>query len=101
MDSFHKFLKTTITLFGKINELSCHQISNKWIAPWSWIVMDRKCSTFWCFLNEILENFVDKYLTIDETILKIYIHNVQIHQHRQMCRKKINLFVDFIILYFQ
>jgi hypothetical protein len=27
--------------------------------------------------------------------------NAQIHQHRQMCRKNVNLFVDFIILNLQ
>ncbi len=38
--------------------------------------------------NEEIECFVDKYLTIDQIMLKHEIHNMQIHQHKQMCRKK-------------
>jgi len=32
--------------------------------------MDRKCSTFGVSSNEVIENFVNKFLTINETILK-------------------------------
>jgi len=34
-------------------------------------------------------------------ILKENIRNAQIHHHRRMCRKNVNLFVDFIILNIQ
>jgi hypothetical protein len=36
-----------------------------------------------------IECFVDKYLTIDQTMFLIEIHNMQIHQH-----KNVNQFVD-------
>jgi hypothetical protein len=32
--------------------------------------------------NETIENFVNKYSTIDQTMLKIDIQNMQIHQHK-------------------
>jgi len=32
--------------------------------------MDRKCSMFGVSSNEVIENFVNKYLTMDETIFK-------------------------------
>jgi len=37
---------------------------------------------FGIFMNEEIEIFVDKYLTIDEIILPKDIRNVQIHQHK-------------------
>jgi hypothetical protein len=38
--------------------------------------------------NEEIECFVDKYLTIDQTMLSIEIHNMQRHQHKRTCKKK-------------
>jgi hypothetical protein len=49
--------------------------------------MDRKCSKIWFFQNEEIECFVDKFLTIDQIMLKHKIQNMQIHQHKRMCRK--------------
>jgi hypothetical protein len=49
-------------------------------------------------MNEEIEKNVDKYLTIDQIVLQKYIHNAQIHQHKQTCKKKNNKFVDFNIL---
>jgi hypothetical protein len=43
---------------------------------------------FGIFTNEEIENFVDKYLTIDQTIFKMKICNYQIHQQKQTCQKK-------------
>jgi hypothetical protein len=44
--------------------------------------------TFGVSKNEKVECFVNKYLTIDQTMLSIEIHNMQIHQHKKTCRKK-------------
>jgi hypothetical protein len=34
------------------------------------------------FMNEKIDNFVDKYLTTNQTILPKDIHSAQIHQHK-------------------
>jgi hypothetical protein len=41
--------------------------------------------TFGVSKNERIECFVNKYLTIDQTMLPIEIHNMQIHQHKKKC----------------
>jgi hypothetical protein len=38
--------------------------------------------------NESIKKFVDKYLIIDQTILKEETCIIQLHQHKQTCRKK-------------
>ncbi len=40
------------------------------------------------FTNGKNQNFVDKYLTTNQSILKIEICTSQIHQHKQTCGKK-------------
>jgi hypothetical protein len=44
--------------------------------------------TFSVSKNEEIECFVNKYITTNQTILPIEIHNMQIHQHKKKCRKK-------------
>ncbi len=53
--------------------------------------------TFGVSKNEEIECFVDKYLTTNQTMLSIEIHNMQTHQHKRTCKKKVNQFVDFNI----
>jgi hypothetical protein len=50
--------------------------------------MGTKCYYIWCFKNEEIKCFVDKYLTIDQIMFPIEIRNMQIHQHKRTCRKK-------------
>ncbi len=38
--------------------------------------------------NETIENFIDKYITIDQTFFPIEICSAQIDQHKQTCQKK-------------
>jgi hypothetical protein len=38
--------------------------------------------------NETIENFIDKYITNDQTFFPIEIHSSQIHQHKRTCQKK-------------
>ena len=38
--------------------------------------------------NEEIENFIDKYLTIDFFVLEEHLCSAQIHQHMQSCQKK-------------
>ncbi len=37
---------------------------------------------------ETIENFVDKYLTTDQTLFLVEIHSAQIHQHKWTCQEK-------------
>ncbi len=39
-------------------------------------------------MNENIEIFVDKYWTINQTIMPKDFRNVQIHQHKWTCKKK-------------
>ncbi len=40
--------------------------------------------------NEEIESFINKYLTIDQTIFKSEIHKTKIYQHKQTCCKKMS-----------
>ncbi len=40
------------------------------------------------FMNEEIDNFVDKYLTTNQTILPKDIHSAQIHQHKWTWKKR-------------
>jgi hypothetical protein len=47
--------------------------------------------------NETIEQFVDKYVTLNISLLPSHLQDSQMHKHRQTCRKKIKLLVDFVI----
>ncbi len=47
-----------------------------------------KCYYIWCFKNQEIKCFRDKYLTIDQIMLPIEIRNMQIHQHKRTCKKQ-------------
>jgi len=36
----------------------------------------------------MIENFVDKYLTTNQTLLSVEIHSAQIHQNKWSCQEK-------------
>jgi len=38
--------------------------------------------------SETIENFIDKYITTDQTFFQIEIHSAQIHQHKRTCQNK-------------
>jgi hypothetical protein len=44
--------------------------------------------------EEKLKILLTKCLITDQSFLKIWIRNIQIHQHKQTCKKKHNQFVD-------
>ncbi len=48
----------------------------------------KNAPSFGTCLNEAIENFVNKYSTTYQTMLKIDIQNMQIHHHKWTCRKK-------------
>ncbi len=48
----------------------------------------QKALQFDIFSNETIEKIVDRYLTIDQTLLLVEICSAQIHQHKQTCQKK-------------
>jgi len=95
MNSFRKlflsnnFLFDEISVFFLIKKFQSTTLCHDHGLLWS-----KNVSRFGIFTNEEFENFVDKYLTIDQTIFKMKICNCQIHQHKQTCRKKNNQFVN-------
>ncbi len=38
--------------------------------------------------NETIEQFVDKYVTSNNSLLPSHLKDSQMHKHRQTCRKK-------------
>jgi hypothetical protein len=46
------------------------------------LLWSKNVPRFGIFTNEEIEIFVDKYLTIDQSIFNIEICNSQIHQHK-------------------
>ncbi len=81
----HKLLKKTNILFGEVWDYFfitkfqfgslAHDHGLIWVKDVFW---------FGISMNEE----IDKYLTIDQTILPKYIHNAQIHQHKRTWKKK-------------
>jgi hypothetical protein len=47
------------------------------------LLWSKNAHKFGISTNEKNENYVDKYLTTNQSILKIEIHRSQIHQHKQ------------------
>ncbi len=65
--------------------LFCPWISKWRISPWSWV---QNGPQFGISSIETIENFVDKCVTIDQTLLLVEIHCAQIHQHKWTCWEK-------------
>jgi hypothetical protein len=38
--------------------------------------------------NQTIEQFVDKYVTSNNSLLPSHLKNLQMHKHKQTCRKK-------------
>jgi hypothetical protein len=96
MNSFRKLIRNTNLIFSQVKDYFFHiWISIKKFTLWSWIIMDKKWSKIWWFSKWKFECFVDKYLAIDQTMLKHEICNMQIHQHKWMCRKKSQAICQF------
>jgi len=38
--------------------------------------------------NEIIEQFVDKYVTCNNSLLPLHLKDLQMQKHRQICKKK-------------
>jgi hypothetical protein len=53
-----------------------------------WLLWVQNAPTFGVSKSEEIECFVDKYLTTNQIMFSIEIHNIQIHQHKRTCKKK-------------
>ncbi len=86
MNSFRKLIQNIDFIFSKVKYYFFITDFNKEV----YLMIMNYCGynmffTFGVSKNERIECFVNKYLTIDQTMLPIEIHNMQIHQHKKKC----------------
>ncbi len=89
INSFHKLLKHTNVLFNKVKDYF-------FITKFQSIGLSRDHGLLWIKnapmfgipSNKDIKNFVNKYLTTNQFILQNQICVAQIHEHKQMCKKK-------------
>ncbi len=70
-------------IFFKLKKFQSITLSHDHALLWC-----KNVSRFGIFTNEEIENFVDKYLKVDQNILKNNNHNNQIHQDKRTCQGK-------------
>jgi hypothetical protein len=96
MNNFYKLIRNTNLIFGKVKDyLFITEFQSKGLLHDLKLLWVQNAPTFGVSKNEKIEFFVNKYLTIDQTILSNEIFNMQIHQHKRTCRKKLtNLLIS-------
>jgi DNA polymerase III delta subunit len=98
MNNFHKLIRNIDLIFDKVKDyFFITEFQSRGLFHDHELLWVQNSSTFGVSKNEEIECFVDKYLTTNQTMLSIEIHNMQTHQHKRTCKKKVNQFVDFNI----
>jgi hypothetical protein len=84
MSCLHKLLKKINILFGEVQDY----FFNTKFQLEVWHMIHILYQQIYQFMNEKIDNFVDKYLTTNQTILPKDIHSAQIHQHKWTWKKR-------------
>jgi len=96
MNSFCKLIQNIDLIFGKVKDyFFIIEFQSRGLPHDHGLLWVQNAPIFGVSKNEKIQCFVDKYLTINQTILSIEIHNIQIHQHKRTCRKKSQLICRF------
>jgi len=90
MNSFQNNNNNNNFLFGEINDFfKLKKFQSITLSHDHALLWCKNVSRFGIFTNEEIENFVDKYLTIDQTIFKMKICNYQyINRNKHFPKKK-------------
>jgi len=99
MNNFCKILKNIDILFGQVvYYFFITKFQSGGLPHDHGLVGVKNALQFGISSNSEVKIFVDTYLTTDQTIFQKEIHNAQIHQHKQTCKKKWQQICHFLYL---
>jgi hypothetical protein len=89
MNNFRKLLKNKYILFGQVVDyFFITKFLSRRLVHDHGLLWVKNVLQFGISSNNKVKNFVDTYLTTDQTNLQKEICNAQVHQHKQTCKKK-------------
>ncbi len=96
MDAFCNLLKKDSSIFGKVNDFYfIIDVQNKGSEHDHGLLWMKNGPTYGVNNNETIKQFVDKYVTFNNSLLLSHLKDLQMHKHRQTCRKKNRVVCQF------
>jgi len=84
MTKFHNLLKKDSSIFGKVHDLNfVTNFQNRGSEHDHGLLWIKNGPTYGVNNIETIEQFVDKYVTFNNSSLSFHLKNSQMHKHRQ------------------